>query len=138
MGPQLYEVTLIYEGLVGGFCDSLEDLREVSQVVNVMRFSWSREQFFGGLHLGVELNSGAYDIILEIGDGLGQGLRQVGEVPLKDSAEYLDKRLSVEGLNVDQVEVPDVTHGHHISATDGRKHSSYKVDAAEVLELFGL
>lgn len=87
MGPELDEVALSQKGFVGGLGDSLEDLGEISQVVDVMRLCWSGKQFFGGLDLSVELDGGVDDVVLEVGDSFWQGLRQVGEVPLQDSAE---------------------------------------------------
>lgn len=138
MGPKLDEITLSQERFVCCFGDSLENFREISQVIDIMRLRWRRKQFFGSLDLRVEFNSGVDNVILEIGDSLGQSLRQVGEVPLEDSAEDLDERFSIEWLDIHQVEVPNVTHRHNVSTTDGRKHGCDKVDAAKVLELFGL
>lgn len=71
MGPKLDEIALSQERFVGSFGDTLEDLREISQVIDIMRLRWSRKQFFGGLNLGVKFNGGVDDVVLEIGDSLG-------------------------------------------------------------------
>lgn len=65
-------------------------------------------------------------------------MRQVDEVPLQKVAKYLDEGLRIKGLHVEQVEVPDVPHGDDVPSSDGGQHGSHKVDAAQVLELFGL
>jgi hypothetical protein len=45
MSPELEEVILGGEGTAGGLCDALENLGKISQVVNVMRFCGSWQQF---------------------------------------------------------------------------------------------
>lgn len=138
MRPQLQEIILVLEGLARRFADALEDLGQISQVINIVGLGRSRQQLFRGLDFGIELNGRSHDVLFHIGYSFGQGLGQGQEVPLKDVAEYLVEGLSVKRLDIDQVVMTKVPHGDHVPASNWREHCSDKAYTAEVFELLSI
>ena len=77
----------------------------------------------------VKFNCRANYIVFEASYSFRQGLRQISEIPLKHIAKDFVERLNIEGLNVKQIKVPNISHSDNITASDWWQHSSNKVDS---------
>lgn len=81
MSPKLNKITFISKRFVSCLSYTLKHFRKISQVINVMRFSWSRQQLFWCLYFVVELDSWPNDVIFKISNIFGKNLRQVSKIP---------------------------------------------------------
>jgi hypothetical protein len=120
MGPKLDKIALINKRLVRCLSNSLENLGKISQIIDIMGFSWSRKKLFGCLNLSIELNGRTNDVILQVCDGFRQCLRQIGKIPLQNVVKDLYKRLSIKWFHVDQIIMPNISHCDDVTTTDWR------------------
>lgn len=106
MSPQLDEVIVILETLKVGLRDALEYLRDIPEVIDVVRFGGSGKQLLTRLDLFVHFDGGADDTIPQIRDGLREWVGLSSSIiPLKHITKYSYQTIPFKRFDVQQLVV---------------------------------
>lgn len=134
VSPQLDEIVFISDGLGAGLGDTLEDLRHISQVISVMRFSRSRSEFSGQFLVSADGTNN--HLLFESADTRSVGgLIVLHEVPFHNRVENDVEGTVGVGLNVKGVEMADESASDHGLSSSGRSHSSSHRELGNLTEI---
>ena len=129
MSPQLNHVILGLDGRRGGARDALEDLAHITQVVGVVRFrgGWSETLLD---HL-VDIDRIGNNVVTHALDGLSVGgVLVLEEEPIHYIVEDVVHGLLRVGLNINHVEVADITRRDVVATTTWGSHGSHKLNGS--------